>query len=388
VAVLRTIRKSGFCAIVVNQLVSDLAPSVTGNLGSVICLRLTQKRCIVQAAAMLGLEDWAQSELDALPRQEAIARFSRYPRPVHLAIDDAGELARHAGDEAAARRASQRLLERIPFAPAPEVAESPASPGSPACRLMGTTRHDVQPTAKQATAKPTCAACGKLAVDLKRGEHRVMTDICEDPATGIPERCDRLGMPREDESVDRRSLVKMGLVGLAGSVGNKRPVFEPTAKGCEWAWVHGLTVPKYHASVVHEFVRRRAEQRLAQAAPGIRFLHQGTGEPGGVRPDSVALLPGNSGHRIAIQVAVAHDPAGEAVNVLKLCGQGSAGQAKGAGWIDLVLAVAINRRVMKSLEDKVQEMNGGKLPPNGVFIEAESLMDPGSDLMWLLERDI
>jgi len=80
---------------------------------------------------------------------------------------------------------------------------------------------------------------------------------------------------------------------------------------------------------------------------------------------------------------VAHNPKGEAANLLKLC-EGR----DGAGWVDLVLSVASKRSVQHRVEDAVKELNAGQLPANLVFVDAESLMDPACDLTWILERDV
>lgn len=86
--VLRSLRKAGFCGAVVNQLVSDLAPAVVGNLSSAICMRLTQRACISRAGSILGLERWQERELARLPKREAVMRVSRYPEPIHLLVKD------------------------------------------------------------------------------------------------------------------------------------------------------------------------------------------------------------------------------------------------------------------------------------------------------------
>ncbi|MFW6106549.1 MAG: ATP-binding protein [bacterium] len=409
VAVLRFLRKAGITAVVANQLVSDLDPAVLGNIGTVFCFRLTQRRCIAQAASMLGLKQWAQRELALLPRGEVIARLSRYAHPIHLKVDDAGDLARHAGDEQAAREASRRILDEIPYVVSQppsmgtlwdddasgdavtsrgrvgEAAAPAATPqasgavGSPASAATGTRGEGGTSQA----GKPACKACESLGLALDRKQHRVLTDICEHPASMIQERCDRLHMPRETESTERRALMTQGLIELAGSLGNKRLLFRPTDKGREWAEAHGLKLPKYHASVLHEYIRRKAEQRLAEAAPGTKFVQHGAGEPAGVRPDSVAQLPGKEGHRVVIQAVVAHNPKGEAANLLKLCER-----RDGAGWVDLVLSVASKRSVQHRVEEAVKELNAGQLPANLVFVDAESLMDPACDLTWVLERDV
>ena len=86
--VLRSLRKAGFCGVVVNQLVSDLAPAVIGNLSSVICMRLAQRACISRAGSALGLERWQERELSRLPAREAVMRVSRHPDPIHLLVKD------------------------------------------------------------------------------------------------------------------------------------------------------------------------------------------------------------------------------------------------------------------------------------------------------------
>ena len=50
-SVLRDLRKTGTCGVVVSQLISDVAASVRGNLGTVICLRQGHRQCIREAAA-------------------------------------------------------------------------------------------------------------------------------------------------------------------------------------------------------------------------------------------------------------------------------------------------------------------------------------------------
>lgn len=216
--------------------------------------------------------------------------------------------------------------------------------------------------------------------------------MSEQPADGVLDRCDTVKMTREEESVARRALLKMGLVRCAGSVGKGRLLFEPTSgKGAEWAARHGLVIPAYHASVIHEFCRRKTEQKRARIFPGAKFLHRDTGQPGGVRPDSLVILPGDEGQRLAIQVLVANRPEHEAINLLKLCGVTTdAGEQKpeadGAGWIDCVLSVAINKRVEASVKSAVKEHNRGQLPDKLAFIDMESVLRPSFDMASLLQR--
>jgi hypothetical protein len=85
-SMLRSVRKAGFVGVVVNQLVSDLAPAVLGNLSSVVCMRLTRRECISRIASALGLQKWQERELATLPAREAIVRLSRHAKPIHVAV--------------------------------------------------------------------------------------------------------------------------------------------------------------------------------------------------------------------------------------------------------------------------------------------------------------
>ncbi len=389
-SVLRSLRKAGFSGWIVNQLVSDLDAAVVGNLSSVCCLRLVQNRCIAQAASTLGLQPWQQRELALLPAREAIVRLSRHPGAIHLAVNDAINILpdpRCAPSREEARSRSKPVLDSIPFVPGP-------SPDRIHSGVGNATSATTQITVPPPKPKPSCAACQTVGVTLDRDEHKDMEAICEEPADGVLDRCDRVRMTREEESVARRALINMGLVRCAGSVGRSRLLFEPTSgKGTAWAASHAIAIPAYHGGIVHEFCRRKTEQRLARIFPGAKFLHRDTGQPGGVRPDSLIILPGTDGQRLAIQVVVANQPEREAINLLKLCGitPDTGGQnvaANGAGWIDRVLSVAINKRVQASVESAVGELNGGQLPDKLTFIDMESVLRPSSDLASILQKDV
>jgi len=385
VSVLRSLRKAGFCGCVLSQLVSDVDPAVTGNLTSMFCFRLVQDKCIRQAASGLGMEQWQRREVGILPPREAIARVSAWPGPVHVAVADAGDTFAGRGmscEEARAR--SRPVLEKIPFVPRPPNAEPKSGTGP-------TERAGSPVPARR--PRPKCAACLAMGLTLTRAEHRLLADVCERPDTLTTERADRLGISREEESTVRTPVMSMGLVVKSATVGNRHLLCEVSAKGRQWASLHGISIPKYHASVAHEFVRRITEERFCLAFPGTRVLHIGTGQPEGVRPDAVLSLPGDEGCRLAMQAVFAHDPKGEAVNLLKLCGerpgpQADARERNGGGWIDLVVSVASNKRVQKSVEKAVKKLNGGRVPSKLVFLDVESLLDPTYDVTWILERPI
>ncbi len=278
-----------------------------------------------------------------------------------------------------ARSRSKLALDSIPFVPRPErfdewekgASVGPVGPVPPA------------------KTKHVCAACVKSGISLSRAQHRIVEDICEDPAKTTDERCNDLGMLREVESTSRRAVMNFGLIECVGSVGNKRLLFSPTTKGKKWAEAHGISVASEHGGVLHTLILKKAERKLTLAFPDVKMVRRRTGEPGGVRPDSIALLPGADGRRLALQAVVAHRLKDEAINLLKLCGaQAPTDSRKPAGWVDVVISIAVNKRVQKSLEEKIREQNRGQVPPNLVFFNAEEhLVDQSFDWSFLAERD-
>lgn len=242
----------------------------------------------------------------------------------------------------------------------------------------------------EAKPKQICAACRKLGLSLSRNQHRIMEAVCENPDEEIRDRCERLRLIRETECSERGVVTNFGLLRCIGSVGNRRLFFSPTkGKGEKWRQVHSLPSWSGHGGPIHAFIITKSEKKLSLARPGTKFVRRRTGEPGGVRPDSLALPSGATGRRIALQAAVGHQPRGEAVNLLKLCGVWKpAGNQDTAGWIDLVVSIGLNKRVQNSIERAVRELNNGQVPSNLVFYSAEDVLKPSVDWSVLMEREI
>ena len=378
---LRSLRKAGFCAIVSNQLVSDLAKPVLGNLNTVICMRLTRSQCVREAASMLGLKGWQAGKLGAIEPREAIVRLSRHADPIHLAVTEVGDdRLRVTVSRTEAAERSKPLLDAIPFEarPEPETQDNGvAAEGGPQ-RTPGTRN------------EKGCHACMKLGLKLNRSDHKVLEAICEEPAESIQDRCDRLGLRREIETPARRRLMNQGLVKKAGSFGNRRSLFEPSAAGRKWAAIHDIRVHKYHGSLVHEYCTRLAEKKLAKAAPGTRFQRRNTGQPGGVRPDSLAILPGRDGARVAIQTVVGHNPTEEAANLTALhrVTRERADAEGRVAILDLVVCVAIDKRVQASIKRALKGDSGGALPDGIVVLNVEDhLVDPAFDWADVLDQE-
>ena len=213
--ILRDLRKSECCGIVVTHLPQDLEDAVLGNLGTVFCMRLGDGRSINRAALCVNFERWQNQEIPQLTDRHAIARYSRYGKPTQLVVKDAAELLSgyRSMSRKEARERSRPVLDRFPYVKrAPEKAD------------------DVQDKGEKAES-----AVGGLHPNVKR----VYARIAELPWELIEDRMDYLGLDREAENAARRQLQSLGLIRFAGKVGAKHRLFELTERGRKVAekWV-------------------------------------------------------------------------------------------------------------------------------------------------------
>ena len=203
-SVLRDLRKTGTCGVVVSQLISDLVASVRGNLGTVFCLRQGHRECIREAAAALNLAAWQEPEIAKLPNRHALARFSRHGEPVYLAVKDARALLGEGSpppsrEEARAR--SKAILEAIPY-----VRE---------CKPPMLEAEAENPRMRSGEGKGLPEPEG----GLHPNELKVYARIAEQPWELIEDRMDALGFDRETEGDARAKLESRGLIAFAGKVG-------------------------------------------------------------------------------------------------------------------------------------------------------------------------
>lgn len=205
---LQDLRKSERCGIVVTHLPQDVEDPVLGNLGTVFCLRLGDGQSIDRAAQCVNVERWQKPEIAQLPDQHAIARFSRYGKPVQLVIKNAAELLSGSRpvsrDEA--RERSRPVLEQFPYVKrAPEKVDEDA-------------QDEEEKIFKAAGGLPTIV-------------RRVYARIAELPWELVEDRFDSLGIDRDSELAARKQLKNLGLIRFAGKVGAKNVLFELTPRG-------------------------------------------------------------------------------------------------------------------------------------------------------------
>jgi hypothetical protein len=367
---LRDLRKTGSCGVVVSQLISDVAASVRGNLGTVICLRQGHRQCIRDAAASLNLALWQEAEIAKLPNRHAIARFSRHGEPVYLAVKDARNLLPEGlppPSRAEAWERSRPVLEAIPYVRSCEPPKPEENSGGRAGKGEGL---------------PAAASGG-----LPLSERKVYARIAEHPWELIEDRMDALGLDRETEGEVRARLGSRGLIAFAGKVGAKHRLFELTARGRELASAMGLAAAKTgKGSCVHAAIVEYVQRSLGRHSAAFRFQRAGVSPTtAGVQPDLLLILP--SGSRIPIQACYANQPSYEASALLKLCKLSQLGPGD-ADRIDFTLAVAANKHHRDAIERALKRQNNGNLPGRLALLDFDMVVNPEFDWVSVFELPI
>lgn len=358
--VLRDLRKAGTSAVVVSQLISDVAPAVRANLGSIICLRQGHQRCVREALGALNLPLSYEEELSTLPNRCAIARFSRHGRAIYLALKDARGIIPQGPPMSRedARERSRPVLEQYPFVKRSGPVAGMAQPGS--------------------------GDAARPAEGLSPREMKVFARIAERPWELVQDRIDALGLTREAEADARAKLEARGLLRPAGLVGAKCRLCELTPRGLEVARALRLSIAKLSkGGVCHECLVQYVQRSLGRHSSAFRFQRTGIAPTtGGVQPDLLLLLP--SGGRVPIQVSVANQPAAEAAALLRLHRLALLGQEH-PDKVDFVLAVAVSKHHRQALERALKRQNSGDAPGRIVLEDFDSVVSDKVDWARVLE---
>jgi len=368
-AVLRSLRKAGFCGCVVSQLLSDLDPAVVGNLSSVFCLRLVQNRCIAQAGSALGLDPWQQRELALLPAKEAIMRVSRHPEAIHLAIKDVGGGAfdlRNVMSREEAKARSKPVLDSIPFVPGPDPDRGHVSAlqATAAISVKG-----VRQPGAEADEKP------RIPAWFNSDARRLLEGYAGKPFLTSEEMAAETGLSLATVYATRQTLVNYGLIEEGGQFANRRKLHLPTGKGRQWCRALGITVHRYKSGIEHEACLRGLTESILQTSPWIAPCKPFA--VGGVQPDGILGLP--DGGRLAIQACCSKNYAREAANLVKLC------NTEG---INKVVLCGKDKAHTEGVRRAVKKKCNRKIPEHLIYVTAEQCISNKLDWKALLQFDL
>ena len=269
----RTARKRGIALVVCDQVPSELAPAVLGNLGCRVVMRLVNARCVWSLQSSMGLRRDQAETIPELQRREAVAQYELYRTPFMVKVPELAFPDKPGEQEL--RRQAEAVLAQT------EWSEYLPEPGRAAPLLVATA----------------------LGPDELAGDALfVMTRICGSPADSIDERCQVLRMDRAREFRARGELDGRGLIAqVPQTIGGKIKFFRPTDKGIAWAERHKIRVKKFKSGIVHEYLLTEVERHIGAVGPGWRLQRNSSiARDQGLQPDLLVLGP--EGERIIVEV--------------------------------------------------------------------------------------
>jgi hypothetical protein len=350
----RTGRHSQVRFCINDQVPSLLSPEILANIDTCVSFQLVNGRCIWTVAGSRGLTREQAARLPELEPRHAIVHSSVHPPPFEIVVPEMS-FPPPPGEEEMRRRTEEALsgVRWVEYVPPAEAAA-----------LRGASRNGTH-------AGPH---------DLLGDEVKVMVRICEYPAELIEERCDALKMDRAREFRARKSLVAKGfLTETEETLGNKMKFFEATGKGRRWAEKHGFKVRVYKSGPLHDYLLGQVEKQLGKVNTRFGFQrHSEIGRGHGLQPDCVMMMPPDQ--RAIIEICC-HNMAYEAKNLVA---------ESGVNAVDLVVAVAPNRRTKGALERALEKAwpagNTGKRAPV-VILDAGECLSRDFDWVAVLERE-
>ncbi len=344
--ILRDIRKSGFCAVVVSQLVPDVDKSIRGNMGSVISLRQGDHYCVKEAAADLNLKPWQSDELAKLGDRQAVARFSRFGEPVNVLIEDAAKLfqvPKPTCEQARAR--SKPVLDMIPFA-------------------------------KKLQKKPPADKENSAALAPDSNEYKDFAYIARFPYKLARDRQAETRLGKDADSRAAKKLRDLGLVRLAGKAGAKFMLYRLTDRGLALAKKLGLPTAEPHkGGTVHRCLVHYLKQCLKDFCPGLSCTETGAAAAVGkvlVEPDLVAVHP--CGRRWAAQCCVKNSVQYETDRLLQLL-ELTRRAPEDPQRFESVICLAVNKSHRRTIEQIVRQQTGGSLPGRLVMLDFDELIN-------------
>lgn len=338
-----TAGKRGLRFIFSNQLL-NFPEEILGNLGCRIVMRLSNPKCLWVAQRSMGLTPEQAARLPELGFREALVQYGDHPTPFKVRVDELSFPPPPA--EATLEEAAQAFLASVRWAEEAAVHEPP---------------EDLPITGDA------------LKLFMRLAEH-------SDETTS--ERCDALGMDRAQEVRARKVLDAKGFAAaLEQTLGKQTKFYHLTDKGVAWARQRNIKVKEYKSGPLHEYLLNQVEKAIGTVSPKFSFQRNSPiAREHGLEPDSVLHLPG--GQRVIIEVCCSN-PDYDAMNITR---------EMGVDGVDLVIAVAANRRLMRILKAAVDrycnEDSAAAAPKPLVLLDAGECLNKDFDWHGIFERPL
>jgi hypothetical protein len=326
-----------------NQLL-NFPEEILGNMGCKIVMRLSNPRCLWIAQRSMGLTPDQAAKFPELGFREAIVQYGDYPTPFKVRVDE------------------------LSFPPPPNGAELEL--------LAQDFLAGVRWAEEAAVHEPS------KEFSISGDAFEVLKRLAEHSDELIPERCDALGMDRAREVRGRKLLEAKGFVAaLKQTLGKQIKFYYLTDKGIAWTRSRNIKVKEYKekSGPLHAYILTRLERAVGALNPKYSFQRNSPiAREHGIEPDSVLHLPG--GKRVIIEVCC-NNPDYDAKNIAR--------EMRVDG-VDLVIAVAANQRIMKTLKAAVDhyfaEGGAAAAPKPLVLVDAGEVLKKDFDWGNILKK--
>jgi hypothetical protein len=287
----------------------------------------------------MGLDRDQALALSELEKRKAVVHYSLYPHAFMIQVPDMSF---------PCKPANQELL---------AIGERALSESRWSQRDGSVTQGKTVPSSRQAGSED----------ELVGDARSVMVDICSEPGRTIEERCGVMRMDRAREFRAREALVARGIIEHAGlSIGGRVKLFQPSAKGVEWAARQGIKVKTYKSGSVHEYILHQVEKAVGSLGPQWRMQRNSDiARAQGLQPDLLILAP--EGRRIVLEVCC-NNMEYEAGNLrTESC----------LSWVDALIAVTPDRTTLR-VPPPISSTSAPSVMPKAVSNSPPYLILPAS----------
>jgi hypothetical protein len=306
-AIASTGAKRGLRLVLANQLISELDSKILGNLACKIITRLTSPADIGIIQKSMGLSPDQALSITRLEKRQIIASYIDYQMPFKVRVD---EFSFPPGlDEMAMEKISQDFLSQVTWDEDSGLSSDPSDPEAVAGDAL-----------------------------------KVFMRIAEKTET-IDERCKAISIERGLETKVRKLLEAKGYVAEGEiTLGNKIKIYGLTAKGYEVAKKMKIRAKRYKSGMVHEFLLERIGRKLLSLNSQYRLQRNSQiAREYGIQPDSVLNM--TSDYRVIIEIVCTNVK--REVEILN--------KERTIPGVDMVLAIAANKKVKKALEEALED---------------------------------
>ncbi len=337
--------KRGLRIVLSNQLISKLDEQIFGNIGCRIITRLANPRDIWLIQQSMGLSPEQAKSITRLEKREIIVSYGGSPTPFKVRVDELSFPPKL--DEMTMENIAQDFLSQVNWNEDSGVESKPVEPDS----MMG----DVL---------------------------RVFTSIAE-KVENIEERSRSLKIDRATEVRARKVLEAKGFINEEKVSLGKLKFYEISNKGKQWIERQkqkGLYIKIKHfkSGSAHEYMLMQAQENIGLLNNQFKFQRNSEiAREHGIQPDLVLIQP--LGYRTIIEIICCNIDR-EAKILTK---------ERGISGVDLVIAIAANQRMKKTLQDAVERCqvtaNDSQLA-SLVILDAGKCLSPKFDWISVFER--